>query len=84
MSSLVYGGIVLATGYKFVYGANGLVTKTLSSIIPGLAPNWFQGFGAVLFIMTFACTKSHNVLTNAVRSVDYHTIEAAKNMGASP
>ncbi|HGS3831815.1 TPA: iron ABC transporter permease, partial [Streptococcus pneumoniae] len=49
MSSLVYGGIVLATGYKFVYGANGLVTKTLSSIIPGLAPNWFQGFGAVLF-----------------------------------
>ncbi|COH83056.1 ABC transporter permease [Streptococcus pneumoniae] len=85
MSSLVYGGIVLATGYKFVYGANGLVTKTLSSIIPGLAPNWFQGFGAVLFIMTFACTSNHIMfLTNAVRSVDYHTIEAAKNMGASP
>ncbi|HIH2981025.1 binding-protein-dependent transport systems inner membrane component [Streptococcus pneumoniae] len=85
MSSLVYGGIVLVTGYKFVYGANGLVTKTLSSIIPGLAPNWFQGFGAVLFIMTFACTSNHIMfLTNAVRSVDYHTIEAAKNMGASP
>ncbi|HHK6480421.1 TPA: ABC transporter permease [Streptococcus pneumoniae] len=85
MSSLVYGGIVLATGYKFVYSANGLVTKTLSSIIPGLAPNWFQGFGAVLFIMTFACTSNHIMfLTNAVRSVDYHTIEAAKNMGASP
>lgn len=85
MSSLVYGGIVLATGYKFVYGTNGLVTKTLSSIIPGLAPNWFQGFGAVLFIMTFACTSNHIMfLTNAVRSVDYHTIEAAKNMGASP
>lgn len=85
MSSLVYGGIVLATGYKFVYGANDLVTKTLSSIIPGLAPNWFQGFGAVLFIMTFACTSNHIMfLTNAVRSVDYHTIEAAKNMGASP
>lgn len=23
-------------------------------------------------------------LTNAVRSVDYHTIEAARNMGAKP
>lgn len=85
MSSLVYGGIVLATGYKFVYGANGLVTKFLTSVIPGLEPNWFQGFGAVLFIMTFACTSNHIMfLTNSVRSVDYHTVEAAKNMGASP
>lgn len=85
MSSLVYGGIVLATGYKFIYGTNGIVTKSLQTFLPELAPNWFQGFGAVLFIMTFACTSNHIMfLTNAVRSVDYHTIEAAKNMGASP
>lgn len=85
MSSLVYGGIVLATGYKFVYGDTGIVTKLLTSIYPNLNANWFQGFGAVLFIMTFACTSNHIMfLTNAVRSVDYHTIEAAKNMGAKP
>lgn len=85
MSSLIYGGIVLATGYKFVYGDTGIVTKLLMSIYPGLNANWFQGFGAVLFIMTFACTSNHIMfLTNAVRSVDYHTIEAARNMGAKP
>ncbi len=85
MSSLIYGGIVLATGYKFVYGSNGLITKLLLSVLPSMNPDWFHGFGAVLFIMTFACTSNHIMfLTNAVRSVDYHTIEASRNMGAKP
>lgn len=84
MTSLVYGGVVLVTGYKFVYGANGILTKLLVSIFPSLNPNWFTGFGAVIFIMTFACTSNHIIfLTNAVRGLDYYTIEAAKNMGAS-
>lgn len=85
MSSLIYGGIVLATGYKFVYGSNGIITKLLLTVLPSLSPDWFHGFGAVLFIMTFACTSNHIMfLTNAVRSVDYHTIEASRNMGAKP
>ncbi|MCU9534165.1 ABC transporter permease [Streptococcus sp. CSL10205-OR2] len=85
MTSLVYGGIVLATGYKFVYGSNGVVTQLLTNIFPNLSSNWFQGYGAVLFIMTFACTSNHIMfLTSAVRSVDYHTIEASRNMGANP
>lgn len=85
MSSLIYGGIVLATGYKFVYGSNGLITKLLLSVFPSMNPDWFHSFGAVLFIMTFACTSNHIMfLTNAVRSVDYHTIEASRNMGAKP
>lgn len=47
--------------------------------------DWFNGFWAVIFIMTFACTSNHIMfLTNAVRSVDYHTIEVARNMGAKP
>lgn len=83
MSSLVYGGVVLVTGYKFVYGANGILTKFLVNIIPSLDPNWFTGYWAVIFIMTFACTSNHIIfLSNAVRGLDYHTIEAAKNMGA--
>ncbi|MGY3724064.1 iron(III) transport system permease protein [Granulicatella balaenopterae] len=85
MTSLIYGGVVLATGYKFVYGSTGYVTQVLQYFMPNLDVNWFSGYGAVLFIMTFACTSNHIMfLTNAVRSVDYHTIEAAKNMGAKP
>lgn len=85
MTSLIYGGVVLATGYKFVYGPYGVVTKLLQSFIPNLSPSWFVGYGAVLFIMTFAGTANHTLfLTNAIRSVDYHTIEAARNMGAKP
>lgn len=85
MTSLIYGGVVLATGYKFVYGPYGLITKLLNGVIPNLDPNWFTGFWAVLFIMTFAGTANHTLfLTNTIRSVDYHTIEAARNMGAKP
>lgn len=84
MSSLVYGGVVLVAGYKFIYGASGILTKLLTSFIPTLDPNWFNGYWAVIFIMTFACTSNHIIfLTNAIRGLDYHTIEAAKNMGAS-
>lgn len=84
MTSLVYGGVVLVTGYKIVYGENGIMTHILTSVFPSLSPDWFTGYGAVIFIMTFACTSNHIIfLTNAIRALDYHTIEAAKNMGAS-
>lgn len=84
MTSLIYGGVVLAMGYKFIYGSGGIFTKSMMSIFPSWDPNWFVGYGAVVFIMTFACTSNHILfLTNAVRALDYHTIEAAKNMGAS-
>ena len=85
MTSLIYGGVVLATGYKFVYGPYGMITRVLQNIMPSLDPNWFIGYGAVLFIMTFSGTANHTLfLTNTIRSVDYHTIEAARNMGAKP
>ena len=84
MSSLIYGGVVLVSGYKYVYGANGLLTKLLVSVFPGMNPNWFVGYGAVVFVMTFSCTQNHMMfLKNAIHGLDYHTIEAAKNMGAS-
>ena len=84
MTTLIYGGVVLVTGYKFVYGETGTVTKVLMQFFPNMDPQWFVGFGAVLFIITFSGTSNHMMfLTNAVRNLDYHTIEAAKNMGAS-
>lgn len=84
MTSLVYGGIVLVAGYKFVYGNQGLLTRGLALFFKNMNRDWFTGYGAVVFIMTFACTTNHIIfLRNAIRSLDFHTIEAAKNMGAS-
>ena len=52
---------------------------------PGMNPDWFSGFNAVLFTMTFACTSNHMLfLRNAIRGIDYNTVEAARNMGARP
>jgi iron(III) transport system permease protein len=84
MSPLVYGGVTLVTGYKFIYGSNGILTHELLKLFPSLNPNWFTGYRAVIFIMTFACTSNHMIfLANAVRGIDGHVIEAARNMGAS-
>ena len=84
MTTLIYGGIILVSGYKFMYSYNGYLTIMMSRIIPNFNRNWFQGYWAVLFVMTFACTSNHMIfLRNAMRSVDFQTVEAAQNMGAS-
>ena len=83
MSTLIYGGVVLVTGYKFVYGSDGVLTRFLVSIFPSMNEDWFNGYWAVIFIMTFACTSNHIMfLSNAIKSLDGHVIEAAKNMSA--
>ena len=75
MTTLIYGGVVLASGYKFVYGANGIMTKILVSIFPNFNAGWFEGYGAVAFVMTFAITSNHVIfLSNAIRKIDYSTI----------
>ena len=84
MTTLLYGGIILVSGYVFLYGQNGFVTNILVQIFPNLDQGWFSGFWAVLFVMTFAATGNHMIfIRNALRNVDYQTIEAARNMGAS-
>jgi iron(III) transport system permease protein len=83
-TTFIYGGIVLAAGYKFIYGEKGIVTALLADIFPGMDTGWFSGFLAVLVVMTFATTTNHMIfVANALKGVDYQTIEAAKNMGAS-
>jgi len=85
MTTLLYSGIVLVSGYVFLYGQNGFITNVLVRIFPSLEQDWFSGFWAVLFVMTFAATGNHMIfMRNALRNVDYQTIEAARNMGASP
>lgn len=83
-TTLIYSGIIVASGYKFIYGENSFITHGIQNIFPMISSNWFEGYGAVLFTMTFACTTNHLIfLTNSIRNVDYQIIEAAKNMGAS-
>lgn len=84
MTTLIYGGIILVSGYKFIYGENGYLTNIFANIIPNFKTDWFKGYWAVLFVMTFSCTSNHMIfLRNAMRSVDFQTVEAAQNMGAS-
>ena len=84
LTTLLYGGIVLVSGYRFLYEQNGFITNILVAIFPNFNTGWFTGFWAVLFVMTFAATGNHMIfIRNALRGVDYQTIEAARNMGAS-
>ncbi len=83
-TTFLFGGIVLAAGYKFIYGSDGIVTELVASYFPDMDRDWFGGFFAVLFVMTLATTTNHLLfLGNAIRDIDFQTIEAAKNMGAS-
>ena len=83
MTTLIYGGVTLVSGYKFIYSNNGVLTNLLVTVFPNMNRNWFTGYWAVLFVMTFSCTSNHMIfLRNAMRSVDFQTVEAARNMGA--
>ena len=85
MTTLIYSGVALVTGYMFLYAGDGVVTTLLKNAFPNINKDWFSGFNAVLFTMTFACTSNHMLfLRNAIRNIDYNTVEAARNMGGKP
>ena len=85
MTTMIYSGVALVTGYMFLYAGDGIITTALKNSFPNINPMWFSGFNAVLFTMTFACTSNHMLfLRNAIRGIDYNTVEAARNMGANP
>lgn len=85
MTTMIYSGVALVTGYLFLYDSDGIITTQLVKLFPSMNKNWFSGFRAVLFTMTFACTSNHALfLRNAIRGIDYNTVEAARNMGAGP
>ncbi|WP_150307246.1 ABC transporter permease [Planctomonas psychrotolerans] len=83
-TTLIYGGIVLAAGYNFIYGRYGFITNAVRNVFPEVDPNWFSGYFAVVIVMTFATTTNHMLfLGSSLAKIDYQTIEAARNMGAS-
>ncbi len=85
MTTMIYSGVALVTGYMFLYAGDGIMTTWLKNQFPDFNPSWFSGFNAVLFTMTFACTSNHMLfLRNAIRGIDYNTVEASRNLGAGP
>ena len=68
MTTLIYSGVALVTSYQFLYDGNGIITTWLSQVFPLMNKQWFSGFNAVLFTMTFACTSNHALfLRSAIR-----------------
>lgn len=83
-TTFIYGGIVLATGYAFIYGRYGFVTNAIANVWPDMDRDWFSGFVAVVLVMTFATTTNHMLfLSSALAKIDHQSIEAARLMGAS-
>ncbi len=84
MSTFIYGGIVLVSGYIFVYGETGMLTRMIQGVFPNYTASWFSGYFGVSFVMTFSVTSNHMIfLKNALKKIDGHTIEASRNLGAS-
>jgi iron(III) transport system permease protein len=82
-TTLIYGGIVLAAGYDFIYGRYGFVTAIAQRVLPDLDPDWFSGYFAIVIVMTFATTTNHMLfLRSSLAAIDHQTIEAARSMGA--
>ena len=70
MTTMIYSGIALGTGYLFLYDRDGIITTKLIEIFPNMNKSWFTGFNAVAFTMTFACTSNHALfLRNAIRGI---------------
>ena len=85
MTTMIYSGVALVTGYLFLYAKDGILTAAMAEAFPGFNVDWFSGFNAVLFTMTFACTSNHMLfLRNAIRGIDYNTVEAARTWEPGP
>lgn len=81
---LLYGGVVMVSAYNLIYGSNGYLTNAAARIFPEMDTNWFKGALAVILVMTFTGTGSHLLfLSDSISKIDYQTIEASKQMGAS-
>ena len=44
MTTLIYSGVALVTGYMFLYASDGIITTQLRDAFPNINVNWFTGF----------------------------------------
>ncbi|XVQ09606.1 ABC transporter permease [Spirillospora sp. CA-255316] len=82
---LVFGSVSAVTGYETVYGADGVLTKAIRSVVPAVPADWFSGMAAVIVVHTFTFTGFHFLfLRPAMRRVDFSMVEAARSLGMGP
>ncbi|MEV0705198.1 iron ABC transporter permease [Saccharopolyspora sp. NPDC050389] len=82
---LVFGSVSAVTGYETVYGANGVLTKAIRSVVPAVPADWFSGMAAVIVVHTFTLTGFHFLfLRPAIQRVDFSMVEAARSLGMNP
>ncbi|MEM9590097.1 MAG: iron ABC transporter permease [Pseudomonadota bacterium] len=82
---IVFTSVTAITGYVFVYGEFGTLTKFLTLFAPEMETKWFAGWPAVLIAHSFLMTYYHFLFVRAaIRRVDFATVEAARSLGASP
>ena len=43
MTTMIYSGVALVTGYMFLYASDGILTTALKNAFPNAIPNWFSG-----------------------------------------
>ena len=44
MTTMIYSGVALVTGYLFLYAGDGIITTQLVKIFPDMNKDWFSGF----------------------------------------
>ncbi len=81
---MVFNGILLVTGYDFIYSSNGIVTVFLSNIFPNINTDWFNGFIAVLIVQVFSMTIYHMFFVkDSIKLIDFSLIETARALNIS-
>jgi len=81
---LIINGMVLVMAYNFLIGTNGIFTTQFQNLFPNLPNEWMLGLPAVLLQLTFSNTMFHiTFVRDSLKNLDYQTVEAARNMGAS-
>ena len=85
LTPLIYESIAIVTGYKFIYGNNGIITNMLIMVFPNLNPNWFKGQWAVLILHSFAMTGGYILFVrSALQNLDFSIVRAAHSLGMGP
>lgn len=85
LSPMMVPGVIIVIAFIQLYGESGLLTKAVQAALHLSKAPWnFQGFGAILFVITY--TQYVYFYMNvyvALKYLDYSAVEAAESLGAS-
>ena len=85
LSPMMVPGVITVISFIQLYGESGILTKAIEYALHlDKAPYTFQGFGAILFVITY--TQYVYFYLNvyvALKYLDYSAVEAARSLGAS-